>query len=146
MEFFLPMIPPKVTNQMHRVAPGSKGKRAVFYDTPELADARQKFLSYLGLHAPEEKMTGALRLAVIWCFPAEGKHKHGEFKTTKPDTDNLQKLFKDCMTKVGFWKDDAQVAIEHVEKRFADLPGIYVQVSQLKDKAPIMGTGEERTE
>ena len=30
-------------------------------------------------------------------------------EVTKPDTDNLQKLLKDCMTKCGFWKDDAQV-------------------------------------
>ena len=32
----------------------------------------------------------------------------GEYRTTKPDTDNLQKLLKDCMTATGFWTDDAQ--------------------------------------
>ena len=44
-----------------------------------------------------------------WCFP-KGKHSDGEYKATKPDTDNLQKMLKDVMTEVGFWKDDALVA------------------------------------
>lgn len=29
------------------------------------------------------------------------------------------------MTAVGFWKDDALVAVEHVEKVWSDRPGIY---------------------
>ena len=65
-----------------------------------------------------------MRLLVKWCFP-RGEHADGEYRTTKPDTDNLQKLLKDCMTAVGFWKDDAQVASEICEKFWAELPGIY---------------------
>ena len=55
----------------------------------------------------------------------------GEYKITKPDTDNLQKLLKDCMTAVRFWSDDAQVASEVVEKFWADIPGIYIRVTEL---------------
>ncbi len=50
---------------------------------------------------------------------------------SKPDTDNLQKLLKDCMTAVGFWKDDAQVASEICEKFWAEVPGIYVCAEEL---------------
>lgn len=50
----------------------------------------------------------------------------------KPDTDNLQKLLKDCMTARGFWKDDAQVASEICEKFWAERPGIYICVEELK--------------
>ena len=71
-----------------------------------------------------------VRLVVKWLFP-KGRHNNGEYRTTKPDTDNLQKLLKDCMTKCGFWKDDALVASEIVEKFWADVPGIYIQIEEL---------------
>lgn len=69
----------------------------------------------------------------MWCFPLDkGKrHRDGEFKTSRPDTDNLQKLLKDCMTKAGFWKDDAQVCEEFVQKLWAALPGILIQVREM---------------
>ena len=51
--------------------------------------------------------------------------------TNKPDTDNLVKLLKDCMTKVGFWKDDAQVTRDIVEKFWADIPGIYIRIKEM---------------
>ena len=66
--------------------------------------------------------------------PAElkaAKHKDGEPMANKPDTDNLQKLLKDCMTKVGFWKDDALVCREIVEKFWADIPGIYIRIKEM---------------
>ena len=47
------------------------------------------------------------------------------------DTDNLQKLLKDCMTDLEYWKDDAQVASEIVEKFWSDTVGIYVKVEEL---------------
>ena len=75
-------------------------------------------------------MTKGVRLAVKWCFP-NGNHKNGEYRTTKPDTDNLQKLLKDVMTDLGFWKDDALVASEIVEKFWAETPGIFIYVETL---------------
>ncbi len=81
-------------------------------------------------------MEGPVRMSVKWCFPRSGSHRDGEYRTSKPDTDNLQKLLKDCMTAVGFWKDDAQVASEIVEKFWAEIPGIYVCVEQIGQDAP----------
>lgn len=54
-----------------------------------------------------------------------------QYKDTRPDTDNLQKLLKDCMTACGYWRDDAQVASEISEKFWATLPGIYIKVEEL---------------
>ena len=67
-----------------------------------------------------------------WCFP-KGRHRDGEYRVTRPDTDNLQKLLKDCMTQAGFWKDDAQVASELCEKFWAETPGIYIRISRWED-------------
>ena len=55
----------------------------------------------------------------------------GEYRITKPDTDNLNKLLKDCMTEVCFWKDDSLVASEIIEKFWADKPGIYIKIEEL---------------
>lgn len=124
--FFIDMIPPTVTAQEHKVAV-VKGK-PVFYDTPEIKRAKSKLLSHLKMFSPNEPFQGALHLRVKWCFPIKGKHRDGEYKTSKPDTDNLQKMLKDCMTDLGFWKDDAQVALEIVEKFWAKRPGLYIEV------------------
>lgn len=129
MEFFLPMIPPTATHQEKQVRV-AKG-RPVFYDPPEVAAARSKLTAHLGGHRPAVPLEGAVRLAVKWCFPLCGDHYDGEYRTSRPDTDNLQKLLKDCMTHVGFWKDDAQVASEICEKFWAEVPGIYIHVGEL---------------
>ncbi len=128
-EFFMPMIPPTVTDQMHRVS--ARGGKVIFYDSPELSEAKSKLLAYLSQHKPEKPFSGAVRLCVKWLFPICGRHTDGEYKTTKPDTDNLQKALKDCMTKTGFWKDDAVVASEICEKFWAAHPGIYIRVDKI---------------
>ena len=117
-EFFMPMIPPTVTAQEHKVTM-IKGK-PVFYDPPELNRAKAKITGALYRAMPEDwqMITGPCRLVVKWCFP-RGKHKDGEYKETKPDTDNLQKMLKDCMTRLRYWKDDALVVSEVVEKFWA---------------------------
>lgn len=128
-EFFLSMKPPTVTAQEHKVS--TRSVKPVFYQDAELKDAKAKFIAHLSKHRPEQMYTGAVRLTVKWLFPITGKHFDGEYKTTKPDTDNLQKLFKDCMTKVGFWKDDAQVASEIIEKFYSAVTGVYVKVESI---------------
>lgn len=128
IEFFMAMEPPTVTHQEHKVAV-IKGK-PVFYDGAELKAARQKLMAHLAGHKPRKRIEAGCRLIVKWCFP-RGQHGDGEYRTTKPDTDNLQKLLKDCMTSVGFWADDALVASEIVEKFWAEIPGIYIRVEGL---------------
>lgn len=128
LEFFLPMDPPTVTHQEKRVRV-VKGK-PTFYEPAELKAARAKLRDHLAKYRPESHLQGGIRLMVKWCFP-RGRHQNGEYRITKPDTDNLQKLLKDVMTAVGFWRDDAQVASEIVEKFWADLPGIYIRLEEL---------------
>lgn len=129
MEFFMAMIPPTITHQEKKVH--LVNGRPRFYEPDELKAARQKLTAYLGQHVPEEPYQGGIQLIVKWCFQTKGRHKDGEYRITKPDTDNLQKLLKDCMTSVGFWSDDAQVASEIVEKFWVEIPGIYIRVTEL---------------
>lgn len=129
-EFFMPMKKvPTVTHQEKQVH--VVNGKPVFYEPEELKAARTKLLAHLGQHVPKERYIGPVRLITKWCFPVLGKHQNGEYKTSKPDTDNLVKLLKDVMTELHFWKDDAQVASEITEKFWSDLPGIYVKVESL---------------
>lgn len=129
MEFFMAMVPPTVTQQEHKVTMAN-GK-PVFYDPPEVKAAKQKLMAHLAKHRPQERYETGIRLTTWWCFPGGGKHRDGEYRTTKPDTDNLQKMLKDCMTECGFWKDDALVASELAEKFWADIPGIFIRIEEL---------------
>lgn len=130
--FFLPMEKvPTVTHQEKQVRV-IRGK-PVFYEPDRLQAARSKLEACLAGYAPDVPLRGPVGLLVKWCFPITGKHRDGEWKTSKPDTDNLQKLLKDCMTKLGYWKDDAQVCSEIVEKFWAKISGLYIEVVELED-------------
>ena len=123
------MNPPTATAQERKVRV-IKG-RPVFYDPEPVKDAKRILLSALTWNAPKRPLEGPLRMSALWLFP-KGRHRHGEWRVTKPDTDNLQKLLKDCMTKCGYWHDDAQVVSETVEKRWSDEPtGIYIEIEEL---------------
>ena len=122
------IIPPTATYQEKQVR--VVNGKPVFYDPPEVKAARSKLTAHLAAHAPERPMEGAVRLMVKWCFP-RGRHQNGQYRAIRPDTDNLQKLLKDCMTAVGFWKDDAQVASEICEKFWAEVPGIYIRAEEI---------------
>ncbi len=131
IRFFMPMNPPRTTAQQHRIR-ARKGKKAIVYDSSDLAEARAKLTAHLAPHKPESPMKGALRLTTKWMWQPRNFALDGTYKSTRPDTDNLQKLLKDVMTKLGFWKDDAQVVSEIIEKFWAITPGIFIRIEQLQ--------------
>lgn len=127
-EFFMAMIPPTITAQEHKVM--IRNGKPIFYDPPKVREAKNKLSANLSAYRPLTCYNCGIRLIVKWIFP-KGKHKSGEYRTTKPDTDNLQKMLKDCMTQCGFWKDDALVASEVCEKFWGDTSGIYIRIEEL---------------
>ena len=130
MKIFLLLDPPTVTAQQNKVA--LINNKPVFYKPEKLKQARRTLVTHLKPFKPVEPLRGAIRLDVVWRFPKGKRHKHFEWRVTKPDTDNLQKMLKDCMTEVGFWIDDAQVVVEHVEKIWTDDPcGIAIEINVL---------------
>ena len=129
LEFFMAIQPPTQTYQAkeRKIING----KPVVYDSAELKAAKAKLEAHLAKHRPAEKYTGGVRLVTKWLFPVTGDHRNGEYKISKPDTDNLQKMLKDVMTDLGFWKDDALVASEIIEKFWADVPGIYIKIEEV---------------
>lgn len=131
-EFFMAMTPPTVTAQEHKVA--VQNGKPIFYDPPEVKEAKSKLLAYLSRYVPKAPYERGIRLMVKWMFPTTDSRKNGKYRTTKPDTDNLQKMLKDCMTKLHFWRDDALVASEICEKFWATIPGIYIMIQPLEEE------------
>ena len=132
IQFFMAMDPPTVTAQEHKIV--IRSGKPVFYDPPELKAARQKLTDALIPRKPPDRLMGPLELIVTWCFPTKDSRRDGMPMTSKPDTDNLDKLLKDCMTRAGFWEDDAQVCREIIEKFWVKTTpcGIWVSVGPLR--------------
>lgn len=134
MHFFMPMVPPTATKQEKqvRVVRDKKtGKhKPVFHPSDAWEAAEAKLRAHLEAHRPSKPLEGAVILAVVWCFPAEG-HADGEPYTETPDVDNCSKGFLDIMTDLGWWKDDKIVFDEHITKIYSRIPGIRVDIEEL---------------
>lgn len=129
-EFFMPMRKvPTTTHQQKQVT--VRNGKPNFYEPDDLKAARALLTAHLGKHVPDKKITGPVRLFVKWCFPMTKQSKNGQYKHTRPDIDNSQKLLFDCMTDLGFWKDDSLVVSLIAEKFWADLPGIFIRIEEI---------------
>lgn len=129
-EFFVPLRKvPTTTHQQKQVR--VVNNKPIFYEPDDLKAARVLLMAHMGKHVPEKKYTQPVRVTVKWCFGITGKHMNGEYKYTKPDIDNSQKLLFDCMTDLGFWKDDSLVVSLVAEKFWATLPGIYIKIEEV---------------
>ena len=130
MKIFLLMTPPTVTAQERKVT--LVHGKPVFYKPERVKAAKAELIKHLRPFKPKKSLEGAIELNVVWLFPKGKTHKANEWRITKPDTDNLEKMLKDCMTELGFWIDDAQVVKETAEKRWSDEPsGISIEINQL---------------
>lgn len=130
MQIFLLMTPPTVTAQESKIA--VVRNKPIVYKPEKIKQAKKEIIKHLRPFKPDTPLDGPIELKVAWLFPRGKRHKHLEWRTTRPDTDNLEKLLKDCMTEVGFWKDDALVVKETVYKVWSEEPtGISIEIKQL---------------
>ena len=137
MNFKLKMNPPTATAQQ-------KGERVIggryihHYKKKNVRDAETLLRDALLEYVPEEPITSEpILLSVAWEFPyPKSAKKHhpgcGRWKITRPDTDNLNKLLKDVMTDMGFWKDDALICSETIRKQYSDEPGIEISIETMR--------------
>ena len=128
---------PKGTSQQKGEKVGFRKDGSTYihhYTKNKVATAATLFALQLKKNRPAKPMEGPIKLFVVFYFNVKRPKKlWGKYKTTKPDTDNYLKLLKDVMTKQGFWTDDAQVADEHVIKRFAEEASIYIRVEEAEE-------------
>lgn len=103
---------PNSTPQQRKLGGGAT------HPTQGLRYARAAWRALVEPYRPAKPMAGAVRLKVILCYHTDDEKKWHKYKTTRPDGDNLLKIIKDAMTKAGYWKDDAQVAVEYINRQY----------------------------
>lgn len=88
--------------------------------------------SHLAAHVPDKKYDGPLQCTVKWFFHND-KKTDGEWRHTRPDTHNLNKLLFDVMSDLGYWVDDARVVSEHIQKFWVNgsPSGIFIRIEEL---------------
>lgn len=130
IRFTLHMEPPRATAQGKRI---NRKTGAVFH-TPEYQAAEAEYLLRLrqeyNIYVKDKPLPfdGPVSCCVTFRFPNRYKCNFGKAKTTKPDLDNMAKCLLDCMTKVGFWFDDAQVSFLLLEKQWAKEGSIEIEL------------------
>ena len=124
IEVLLQMKPPRTTAQQ-------KGVRVVngkpfFYEKDKVKNVKEIYMRHLAKAAPDKPLEGAISLSIV--FKYSGKD---EWKTTRPDLDNMEKLLIDSMTQCGYWLDDAQISSKYTAKRYGEKEGIEIRVATL---------------
>lgn len=115
-----------------RVRACVRGGHAAIY-TPETAgEWRRNIEASLSRHR-DKQLSGAFEVNMEFYFNRPKSHygtgkNSGTLKdsaprymTTKPDIDNLAKLVLDCLNRIKYWNDDAQVVTMKVSKSYADI-------------------------
>lgn len=130
MHFKLDMLPPRTTSQQKGERIVGKGKNAYIhhYQKAKVTAAQNEYIARLLPHRPPESIEGPIRLMVEFRYKTNSKKLDGKPKITRPDTDNMIKLLKDCMTKCGFWHDDSQVFDDRPIKRWSLNPNIEIWI------------------
>lgn len=123
IDIWIPGKPPTATAQQK-----GRSRSGVWYKPKHLREAEELYMNWLAIQKPAQPLKGPIVLRVDFLFPATKPHKPGDPKITRPDTDNMVKLLKDCLTRSGYWLDDAQVADETVIKIYDKDPGIRIMI------------------
>jgi Holliday junction resolvase RusA-like endonuclease len=92
-------------------------------------------------HKPVAQLEGPLHVSLLFWFARPKSHSGSkglkptapEYHTGKPDADNLAKAVLDCITQLGFWKDDAQVSSLNVRKKYSNgTPGCLIEITSIE--------------
>lgn len=132
---FLSGVPPTATAQHKGAVRVGNGIR--FFEKKEVRSAREQLMGMLRPHVPADPFEGELSVCVQFVWPHLKSSTKGVKErclvplTTRPDVDNLVKMFLDVMTQMSFWKDDGQVWNLTVRKWRGHQPGIYVDIDRL---------------
>ena len=137
MRFVLKCEPPKHTAQGSSMILKSKKTGKYFIgkkSNSKAVQTKEELLAMLTPFAPTKPLQGAITLKIdIFFLWRKSEPKKNIAKgimpvITKPDLDNWVKQFNDCLTRLAFWRDDAQVFDLHLRKFYSDTPRIEVEI------------------
>jgi len=135
LKFSIPIIPRAQARA--RSTYNHKIGRVVVYPDKKQRQAEENLCALLLPYRPETPLDGPLVLTVFaympiarsWPKKRQDDAVHGRERPTGiPDLDNLVKHVKDCMTNVGFWRDDKQVVRLMAAKHYSLCPCWYIEL------------------
>jgi len=134
MKFTINAIPPRATAQSTTQIGRTKDGRPFIMKNKRGQKVQDELLVLLMEHAPPTQMEGALSIDIQFVYPwrkSEPKYRRAMGMapmTTRPDADNLLKLFLDQMCKARYYLDDSLLSDVRVRKWWGDLPRIEVEL------------------
>ena len=134
MKITLNIPPPKGTAQQQKTV--ARGRFISKYDPPNVKKMKRIWTSELIPHKPCEPLEGPLRMRVLFAYPyrkADIKKADGRdmWKDTSADLDNMNKGLADIMEKLGFFKNDGQIASLTMYKIWAETPRVEIELDEL---------------
>lgn len=104
------------------------------YMPASVKNTHSRYMAALQQYVPDEPLDGPLQATFTFVYPSRKRSDAGCYRACRPDSDNLAKGLMDCMTRIGIWQDDSQVADLRIIKRYAaegEEPGIIVDVCEM---------------
>jgi len=136
LDVFVPCIPPKATKQNTHIIKLRNKSGKEFYSLKSDKSVKHASGTILDLfkeYAPKEIIDFPVAVRIEFKFPFRKNEKKADLANgamwceTRPDLDNLSKLFIDAISPV-FLKDDALVVRLHVSKARTHKPGIRLAI------------------
>ena len=137
LEFTIPCNPPKATAQStSRIFYNKKTGKPFFGKNDKGRATRNELLTLLEPYRPSTPIRTAVCLTVHWDYPhlknTPKKYLDKIIPCSKrPDADNILKMLCDCLTRLGFWLDDAQIVKLNFEKNYSPNPHIYIKIEKI---------------
>lgn len=115
--------------------------KAMTYKSKRQKDNERELELAMLKFKPQEPATRAIEIFVTAYMPIPRSKLKSEREamrstptphTCKPDLDNMLKNMLDALTRLGFWRDDSQVARIVAEKRYSACPRWEVHVVEFE--------------
>ena len=123
-----------LAQQRHRMA------RGIVYDPQSSIKRKLKFdaASQIRQQGYLNALEGpiSVRLDIRYPIPKSWLKKRQiteNYKTSRPDVDNISKIYLDILNKIAY-DDDSQIVSLYAQKRYSSKPGVSVSIFQLKEE------------
>lgn len=122
---------PSGTAQQRKVA--YMHGRVMSYPSKSLSKTRSVYAMALrGARKPSEPFTGAVKLSLSFLYATKDKRKQRAYwKTTRPDCDNLAKVFIDELVHEGWLVDDSIISSLTITKRWHTEAMILLEIEEV---------------
>ncbi|MFA5321983.1 MAG: RusA family crossover junction endodeoxyribonuclease [Smithella sp.] len=140
INFFVNCIPPKSTHQSGlRIIRRHDGTQFIGKFAKSAAKrAQDDLINLIAPFRPPAPLKGALLVRIEWFYQFRKSESKKNIERgfipcdTRPDCDNLIKGLCDILTRLGFWRDDAQIAEITFRKFWAIKPGIEIKIKEIE--------------